>query len=58
MRFVLSFSLLCAFGLMGCGAPEPEPIEGVDTAEELTEEQETTERELTNDTGEIDENAL
>ena len=45
MRTLLNAAMLFAlFLLVGCGgAPEPEPIEGPDPAEELTEEEETSE---------------
>lgn len=45
MRTLLSVTMLFSlFLLIGCGGtPEPEPIEGPDQAEELTEEEEATE---------------
>jgi hypothetical protein len=48
MKTLLSAAMLFAlFLLVGCGGtPEPEPIEGPDQAEELTEEEEATEMEL------------
>jgi hypothetical protein len=48
MRTLLSVTMLFSlFLIVGCGGtPEPEPIEGPDQAEEITEEEETAEREL------------
>lgn len=48
MRALLSVAMLFSlFLLAGCGGgSESEPIEGPDQAEELTEEEETAEREL------------
>jgi hypothetical protein len=48
MRTLLSVAMLFSlFLLVGCGGtPEPEPIEGPDQAEELTEEEEAAETEL------------
>lgn len=55
MKTLLSAAMLFAlFLLVGCGgAPEPEPIEGPDQAEELTEEEEEAEMELNEGGGDV-----
>lgn len=46
MRILFSLATLFSLFLSGCGEPAAEPIEGPDTAEELSEEEEAAEREL------------
>ena len=56
MKTLLSAAMLFAlFLIVGCGgAPEPEPIDGPDPAEELTEEEEAAEIELDQTSGDDD----
>lgn len=46
MRSLLSLSILFSLFLTGCGEPAPQPIEGHDSAEELTEAELEVEQEL------------